>query len=153
MALKEVAVNRKARHQYQVLETVEAGLCLTGPEVKAIRLGRVSLADAYAKGLRRELYLYNLNIAPYDPVWQKNYDPRRPRKLLLHRKQIDRLLSLAGQKGLTLVPLRLYFNDRGFAKVELALVRGKGKADRRQEILKREAEREIRQALKRQRNN
>ncbi len=152
MQQKDIAVNRKARYQYHILETVEAGLSLTGPEVKAIRQGKVSLADSYARPLRRQLYLYNMNISPYDPVWQRNYDPKRPRQLLLHRKQIDRLMSLSSQKGMTLVPLRLYFNPRGYAKVELALVRGKGKLDKRRDIIKRETEKEIRRALKRPQN-
>ncbi len=148
MAERTVTVNRKARHDYDILETYEAGIVLTGPEVKAIRQGKVSLAEAYARVNKGELWLYNMHIAPYDPVLQRNYDPRQPRKLLMHRREIDRLMGLTQQRGLTLIPLRLYFNERGYAKVELGLAKGKRKVDRRREIMEREMQREVDRALR-----
>ncbi len=148
MPERVVTVNRKARQNYDILETYEVGIVLTGPEVKAIRQGKVSLAEAYARVHRGEVWLYNMHIAPYDPLWQRNYDPRQPRKLLMHRREIDRLTGLTAQKGLTLVPLRLHFNQRGYAKVELGLAKGKRKIDRRREIVEREVQREIDRALR-----
>ncbi|MDT7893764.1 MAG: hypothetical protein LASZOEIN_000763 [Candidatus Fervidibacter sp.] len=152
MPERNVTVNRKARHDYEILETYEAGLVLTGPEVKSVRQGKVSLAEAYAKVNKGELWLYNMHIAPYDPVLQRNYDPRQPRKLLMHRREIDRLMGLTQQRGLTLIPLRVYFNERGYAKVELGLARGKRKVDRRREIIEREMKREVDRALRGKRN-
>jgi SsrA-binding protein len=152
MPERNVTVNRKARHDYEILETYEAGLVLTGPEVKSVRQGKVSLAEAYAKVNKGELWLYNMHIAPYDPVLQRNYDPRQPRKLLMHRREIDRLMGLTQQRGLTLIPLRIYFNERGYAKVELGLARGKRKVDRRREIMEREMKREVDRALRGKRN-
>jgi SsrA-binding protein len=152
MPERNVTVNRKARHDYEILETYEAGLVLTGPEVKSVRQGKVSLAEAYAKVNKGELWLYNMHIAPYDPVLQRNYDPRQPRKLLMHRREIDRLMGLTQQRGLTLIPLRVYLNERGYAKVELGLARGKRKVDRRREIIEREMKREVERALRGKRN-
>jgi len=152
MPERNVTVNRKARHDYEILETYEAGLVLTGPEVKSVRQGKVSLAEAYARVNKGELWLYNMHIAPYDPVLQRNYDPRQPRKLLMHRREIDRLMGLTQQRGLTLIPLRIYFNERGYAKVELGLARGKRKVDRRREIMEREIKREVDRALRGRRN-
>jgi len=152
MPERNVTVNRKARHDYEILETYEAGLVLTGPEVKSVRQGKVSLAEAYAKVNKGELWLYNMHIAPYDPVLQRNYDPRQPRKLLMHRREIDRLMGLTQQRGLTLIPLRIYFNERGYAKVELGLARGKRKVDRRREIIEQEMKREVDRALRGKRN-
>jgi SsrA-binding protein len=108
----------------------------------------VSLADAFARVQRGELWLFNMHIAPYDPILQRNYDPQRPRKLLMHRREINRLAGLTAQRGLTLIPLRLYFNERGYAKVELGLARGKRKVDRRREIMEREMRREVERALR-----
>jgi SsrA-binding protein len=153
MPERNVTVNRKARHDYEILETYEAGLVLTGPEVKSVRQGKVSLAEAYAKVNKGELWLYNMHIAPYDPVLQRNYDPRQPRKLLMHRREIDRLMGLTQQRGLTLIPLRVYFNERGYAKVELGLARGKRKVDRRREIIEREMKREVERALRGRRSS
>jgi SsrA-binding protein len=153
MPERNVTVNRKARHDYEILETYEAGLVLTGPEVKSVRQGKVSLAEAYAKVNKGELWLYNMHIAPYDPVLQRNYDPRQPRKLLMHRREIDRLMGLTQQRGLTLIPLRVYFNERGYAKVELGLARGKRKVDRRREIIEREMNREVERALRGRRSS
>ncbi len=152
MAERTVAVNRKARHAFDILETYEAGIVLTGPEVKAVRQGKVSLADAYARVDKGELWLYNMHIAPYDPVLQRTYDPRQPRKLLMHRREIDRLMGLTQQRGFTLIPLRLYFNERGYAKVELGLAKGKRKVDRRQEIMEREMQREVERSMRGRRN-
>jgi len=148
MPERNVTVNRKARHDYEILETYEAGLVLTGPEVKSVRQGKVSLAEAYARVNKGEIWLYNMHISPYDPVLQRNYDPRQPRKLLMHRREIDRLMGLTQQRGLTLIPLRIYFNERGYAKVELGLARGKRKVDRRREIMEREMKREVDRALR-----
>lgn len=148
MPERTIAVNRRARHDYDILETYEAGIVLTGPEVKSIRQGKVSLSEAYARINKGELWLYNMHIAPYDPVLQRNYDPRQPRKLLMHRREIDRLMGLTQQRGLTLIPLRIYFNERGYAKVELGLAKGKRKVDRRREIMEREMKREVERALR-----
>ncbi|GBC99852.1 SsrA-binding protein [bacterium HR17] len=148
MSQRNVTVNRKARHEFDILETYEAGIALTGPEVKSVRAGKVSLADAFARVQRGELWLFNMHIAPYDPILQRNYDPQRPRKLLMHRREINRLAGLTAQRGLTLIPLRLYFNERGYAKVELGLARGKRKVDRRREIMEREMRREVERALR-----
>ena len=153
MPERVIAVNRKAKHDFDILETYEAGIVLTGPEVKSLRQGKVSLAEAYAKVNKGELWLYNMHIAPYDPVLQRNYDPRQPRKLLMHRREIDRLMGLTQQRGLTLIPLRVYFNERGYAKVELGLARGKRKVDRRREIIEREMKREVERALRGRRSS
>lgn len=136
--------NRRAWHDYELLERFEAGLALVGSEVKAIRAGRISIAEAYAKPHHGELYIYDMHIATYDPASGRNHDPLRPRKLLLHRFQIARLSSKVEQKGLTIVPLRVYTNKRGIVKIEIALARGKATHDRRDEIRKRDLEREIR---------
>ncbi|MCS7263809.1 MAG: SsrA-binding protein SmpB [Armatimonadetes bacterium] len=149
MPEKTLAINRKARHNYDILETYEAGIVLTGPEVKAIRQGKVSIAEAYARVNKNEIWLYNMHISPYDPVLQRGYDPRQPRKLLMHRREIDRLMGLTQQRGLTLVPLRVYFNERGYVKIELGLAKGKKKFDRRKEIMEREMKREVERAIRR----
>jgi len=143
-----VATNRRARHEYHIEETLEAGLVLTGTEVKALRAGRASLAEAYARVQDGEVWLHHLHIPPYDAGNIFNHDPLRRRKLLLHRRQIERLAGRAAQKGYTLVPLRLYF-ARGRAKVEIALARGKKLYDKRATIGEREAGREARRAVKR----
>ena len=136
---KIVARNRKALHEYHVLESFEAGIALTGPEVKSVRDGRVSLAESYARIDNGEVWLHGVHISPYDPASRWNVDPTRPRKLLLHRREIRRLIGAVGEKGLTLVPLDVYFR-RGMAKVTLALARGKKLHDKR-EALKERAER------------
>jgi SsrA-binding protein len=142
-----VATNRKARHDYHVEESLEAGLVLTGTEVKSLRSGRVSLQDAFARVEADEVWLYHLHIPPYDSGGYANHDPLRRRKLLLNRGEIRRLFGKAQQRGYTLVPLKLYFR-RGMAKVELALARGKREYDRREEIAKREANRQIQRAIR-----
>ncbi|MBX5463961.1 MAG: SsrA-binding protein SmpB [Clostridia bacterium] len=144
---RQVAENRKARHDYFVEETVEAGLVLTGTEIKSIRAGHVNLRESHAMIRNGEVFLYGMHIAPYEQGNRFNHDPLRPRKLLLHRREIDRLYGRVRQQGFTLVPLRLYI-ARGRAKVELALVRGKKQYDKRRAIAERDARRRIERALR-----
>ena len=144
---KVLARNRKARHEYAVDETCEAGLALVGSEVKSIRDGKVALVDAYAVIEGSEAWLCELDIGVYPFAHARNHDPRRRRKLLLHRAEIDRLAGKVREKGLTLVPLSLY-EKRGRVKVELALVHGKQEYDRRDDVRKREDQREIDRAMK-----
>jgi SsrA-binding protein len=139
---KLIVSNRKARHEYEVLEKVEAGLVLQGTEVKSLRQGRANLQDAFASFNRGELWLHNLHISPYEQGGAFNHDPVRPRKLLLQRRELRKLVGQVEQKGLTLVPLDLHFR-RGVAKVTLALVRGKKLHDKRHDLKQREAEREM----------
>src|SRR5881394_956690 len=143
-----IAVNRKARHDYFIDETVEAGIVLTGSEVKSLREGRANLKDSFARVSRGEAFVVNIHISPYDPAHRDNHDPTRSRKLLLHRLEIDRLEGKLNQKGLTLIPLRIYFNARGRAKIELGLGRGKKHYDKRQSIKEREAKRETARAMR-----
>lgn len=137
-----IAQNRKARHDYSILDTYEAGLVLTGTEVKSLRAGRASLVDAFASVRDGEVWLQNVHIPEYTQGTWTNHEPRRTRKLLLHRGEIDRLIGKTREGGLTLVPLSLYFSD-GRVKVELALARGKRAYDKRQAMARRDAEREI----------
>jgi len=148
VAIKTVATNRKAYHNYLIQDSVEAGIVLTGTEIKSIRAGRVSLGDAYVRPEAGELWLLNAHIARYEAGSYLSHEPTRPRKLLLHRQQIDNLTSKVLEKGLTLVPLKLYIKD-SIAKVEVALAKGKKLYDKRESIIRRETEREIGQALKR----
>ncbi|WP_020497655.1 SsrA-binding protein SmpB [Sciscionella marina] len=141
-----IASNRKARHDYEILDIYEAGIALVGTEVKSLRHGRVSLADAYASVDDGEIFLRGLHVPEYTHGSWTNHEPRRVRKLLLHRKEIARLIGKTHEGGLTLVPLSLYFKD-GYAKVELALARGKKAHDKRQAIAKRDAQREIQRAM------
>lgn len=150
MAIKIVATNRKAYHNYNLQDSVEAGIVLTGAEIKSIRAGRVSLGDAYVRPEGRELWLLNAHIARYEASSYLSYEPTRPRKLLLHRRQIDILTSKVSEKGLTLVPLKLYIKG-SIAKVEVALAKGKKLYDKREAIARREAEREIGRTIKGQR--
>ena len=150
MSIKAVATNRKAYHNYHVGESIEAGIALTGTEIKSIRGGRVSLGDAYVRPEAGELWLLNAHIARYEPGSYLSHEPKRPRKLLLHRKQIDNLTSKIQEKGVTLVPLKLYIKD-GIAKVEVALAKGKRLFDKRESIIRRETEREIERVTKRRR--
>ena len=151
MAIKTVATNRKAYHNYHIEDSIEAGIALTGTEIKSIRAGRVSLGDAYVKPEGGELWLLNAHIARYEAGSYLSHVPTRPRKLLLHRKQIDSLSSKVLERGFTLVPLKLYIKD-SIAKVEVALARGKKLHDKRESITRREAEREIERAMKRQKS-
>jgi SsrA-binding protein len=139
---KAIASNRKARHDYSILETYEAGIVLTGTEVKSLRAGRASMADSYASIDSGEVYLRNLHIPEYSQGTWTNHEPRRTRKLLLHRGEIAKLIGKTQESGLTLVPLQLYFSD-GKVKVEIALARGKRDYDKRQALAKRDAQREI----------
>lgn len=141
-----VASNRKARHDYAIIDTVEAGIQLTGTEVKSLRLGRASLVDAFAQERDGEIYLHALHIPEYTQGTWTNHEPRRTRKLLLNRLEISRLIGKTRESGLTMVPLSIYFKD-GWAKVELALARGKKDYDKRQDLAKRDADREITRAL------
>jgi SsrA-binding protein len=143
---KIVVSNRKARHEYDILETVEAGVVLTGPEIKSIRAGKIQLADAHARIEDGEMWVHGMHIAPYEQGGKFNLDPVRPRKLLLKRREIDRLIGKVQEKGLSLVPLNVYLR-RGFAKVDLALAKGRKLHDRRQAIAEREARREQARAL------
>jgi SsrA-binding protein len=140
---KTVAQNRKARHDYIIEDTLEAGIVLTGTEIKSVREGHVNLQDAYARLDRGEAWLVGAHVAPWSGGNRFNHEPRRDRKLLLHRTQIDQLVGRTRAKGLTLVPLSVYFNDRGRAKVELGLARGKKSFDHRRDIAERDARRDM----------
>ena len=142
---KLVASNRKARHDYSILDVFEAGISLTGTEVKSLRAGRASLVDAFAQEKDGEIFLYGMHVAEYAQGTWTNHEPRRTRKLLLTRHEIARLIGKLKESGLTLVPLSLYFSD-GWAKVELGLARGKKSYDKRQDLAKRDADREIARA-------
>jgi SsrA-binding protein len=148
--IKVIARNRRARHDYHIEETFEAGLVLTGTEVKSLRAGRASLNEAFAQISGDELWLHALHIPEYAQGTWTNHDPRRTRKLLLHRKEIDRLASQVAERGFTIVPLSLYFSG-GKAKVELALARGKRTYDKRHDLARRDAAREVDRALRRRR--
>ncbi|MDI3279980.1 MAG: SsrA-binding protein SmpB [Bacillota bacterium] len=141
------AENRKARHDYHILETYEAGIALRGTEVKSIRAGKVNLKDSFARIEGGEVFVYQMHISPYEYGNRENHDPLRTRKLLLHKSEIARLVGKTQEKGLTLVPLRVYFK-RGLAKVELALAKGKKLYDKRHAEAEREARREVERALK-----
>lgn len=143
---KQIIANRKARHEYEILETFDAGIVLTGTEIKSLRNARASLLDAFARVENGEMWLLNMHIAPYEQGNRFNVESRRPRKLLLHRREIHRIMGRVNEKGLTVIPLRVYL-QRGYAKVELGLARGKKIYDKREDIASRdrsrEAEREI----------
>jgi SsrA-binding protein len=147
----DVATNRRARHKFELLDRIEAGIELTGTEVKSLRDGKAQLGDAYATIQAGEVWLRNAHIPPYPPAAGQNHDPERPRRLLLHRYEIERLVGRIERRGLTLIPTRIYFKGP-YAKVELALARGKEQRDRRREIrdrdTRREVERDFRQRLR-----
>lgn len=143
---KVIASNRKARHEFEILETFEAGLVLRGPEVKSLRDGNMSFQDCYARVEGSEVWLHNLHINPYEPATHANEEPMRARKLLLHRKEIRKLVGKVEERGLTMVPLSIYFRG-GFAKVELALARGRKLYDKREKLKKQTQEREARRAM------
>lgn len=149
-AKKIVARNRKALHEYEIIDTWEAGLVLTGPEVKSVRAGKVSLAEAFARVENGEVWIYGMHISPYDPASRWNADPVRTRKLLLKSREIRKLIGATREKGLTLVPLDLYFR-RGYARVTLALARGKKLHDKREALKERAASREIERAARERR--
>ncbi|HSJ58637.1 MAG TPA: SsrA-binding protein SmpB [Anaerolineae bacterium] len=147
MSIKVIATNRKARHEYEFHDTFEAGLVLKGSEIKSIRAGRVSLQQGYVSFERGEAWLVDVHIAPYDQAGRENHEPRRRRKLLLNRREIDRLAGQAQQKGYTVVPTQLYLKD-GKAKIEIALARGKKMYDKRQSIAERDSKRQMERAIK-----
>ena len=142
-----VALNRRARHDFTIDETFEAGIVLTGTEIKSIRAGKVTLSDAYARVERDEAWLIGAHIAPFEQANRYNHEPKRVRKLLLHRSEIDELMGRAKAKGQTIVPLRLYLSPRGRAKLELGLARGKQLHDRRRDIADRDAKRDVAREL------
>ncbi len=146
--IKVVARNRKARHEYHIEDTVEAGIILQGTEVKSIRAGRVNLKDSFAVVENGEVFLYNMHISPYEKGNRQNHEPERKRKLLLHKREIRKLIGYSKSTGYTLVPLQLYFNERNLAKVELALARGKKIYDKRRDIADRTAKRQMEKALR-----
>lgn len=146
--MKNLAVNKSVSHDYVVLETIEAGVALVGSEVKSVRAGRISLKECYADVRAGEVFLVKCHISPYEAANIFNHDPLRERKLLLHRREIKRLAGKTQERGLTLVPTRVFIGDRGKIKVELALARGKREHEKREAIKKRDADREIRAALK-----
>jgi SsrA-binding protein len=148
MSKKTVARNRKAFHEYHILDTYEAGIVLVGPEVKSIRAGKVSLAEAFARVDGTEAFLHGMHISPYGPASLWNVEPTRTRKLLLNRREIRKLIGATQQEGFTLVPLELYLKD-GYVKVALALARGKKQFDKREDLRKRDAQREMQRAIRR----
>jgi SsrA-binding protein len=145
--VKPVVDNRRARHEYHIKENFEAGLVLVGTEVKSLRMGKGNLQDAYATVRDGEVWVNNFHISPYDKGNRFNHDPLRPKKLLLHRKEINRLLGLQREKGLTLIPLKIYFKD-GRAKMDLAVAVGKKLYDKREDIASRDAKRDMERAVK-----
>jgi len=148
---KVIATNRKAHRDYAILESTECGIELKGSEVKSARAGKVNLNDSFARVEGNEVILYNTHISPYEEASYLNVEPVRPRRLLLHKKQIKKLTGQLTQRGLTLVPLKAYFSDRGFVKVELALCKGKKLYDKREAIKRRELDLEMRRIMKNKR--
>lgn len=151
MAKKErklVANNKKARHDYFIEQVYEAGIVLTGTEIKSVRQGKVSIKESYAKIENGEVFIYGMNISPYEQGNRFNVDPLRTRKLLLHKREIQKLIGYTTMKGLTVVPLKMYINEDGRAKVELAVARGKKNYDKRESIAKRDAARDIDRKMK-----
>ena len=145
--MPDIATNRQASYRYHLLDKWECGLVLTGTEVKSLRDGKATLKDGYATVKNGEVWLYNVHIPPYAPATRDNHEPERPRKLLMHRREIERLIGKTKEKGLTLVPTRLYFKGR-HAKVEIALARGKDVGDKRQAIKERELKREMERSFR-----
>lgn len=148
--VKVIATNRKARHDYFLLETFEAGIVLQGSEIKSLRAGQISIKEAYVRVDGEEAWLMDSHIAPYNPASRENHEPKRPRKLLLHKKEIMILFGEVRQKGITIIPVSVYLKN-GKAKVEIAIAKGKQKYDKRQSIAKRDAQREIDRAMSRKR--
>ena len=141
-------MNRRALHDYEILERVEAGIALTGSEIKSVRQGKVSLQEAYARPDHGEIWLVGAHIAEYEAASYNGHEPRRPRRLLLHKSEVTELTHEVEARGLTLIPLKLYLNSRGLAKVQLALARGRRQYDKRQAIARRDADREMERALR-----
>ena len=148
MPYKIVTQNRKARHDYHILDTWEAGMVLQGTEVKSLREGRVSMIDSHARIIRGELILFHLHIGEYSKGTYANHDPLRPRKLLLHKRELRKLSGRIEEKGLTLIPLKIYFNERGLAKVQIGLARGKKMYDKRRDIAERDVKRDMERSLR-----
>ena len=149
---KSIITNRKAYRDYEVLESLEGGIELKGSEVKSLRAGKINLDDSFARPEKEEIFLYNAHISHYTEASYLNVDPGRPRKLLLHKNQIQRIIGKLTQKGLTLIPLKIYFNDRGFVKIDLALCKGKKLYDKRETIKRRETDLEMRREIKNRRS-
>ncbi len=145
---RNIAANKKARHDYFIEDTYEAGIVLTGTEIKSIRSGKASIKESFAKIENGELIIYGMHISPYEQGNRFNVDPLRPRKLLLHKQEIRKLIGLTTQKGLTLVPLNLYINKEGKAKLEIAVARGKKLYDKREDLARKDADRKMQQAVK-----
>ena len=146
--MKILASNKKARHEYFIEETYEAGMVLSGTEIKSIRMGKLNLKESYARVENGEVIVYSMHISPYEQGNIYNKDPLRPRKLLLHKQEIRKLLGYTTQEGLTLIPLKVYLNDRGLAKMELAVAKGKKLYDKRDTLAKKDANRKIEQQMK-----
>lgn len=146
--IKLVAQNKKAYHDYFIDETYEAGIVLTGTEIKSVRMGKVSIKESYAKIINAELVLLGMNISPYDKGNRFNVDPLRPRKLLLHKKEIRKLIGLTKEKGFTLIPLKMYINEKGKAKIEIGVCRGKKNYDKRESLKEKDIKREIDRRMK-----
>jgi SsrA-binding protein len=146
--MRIIAKNKKADYNYEILERMEAGISLLGTEVKSIRDGKISLKESYAEIKEGEIFLINCNISPYEPASRFNHDPRRERKLLLHRREIKRLIGKIQEKGLTLVPTKVFFNDKGKVKIEVSLGKGKRAYEKREAIRERDRKRELRAELK-----
>lgn len=149
VGFKPIAENRKAKFRYELIDSVECGMALMGSEVKSMREGKLSLDEAYVRVKGRELWLIGSDIAHYNNAGMWNHDPRRPRKLLLHDREFEQFAGSAVEKGLTLIPLRVYFNERGFAKCVMGLVRGKKLHDKREVIKERETQRGLQRAMRR----
>lgn len=145
---KLLANNKKARHDYFIDEVYEAGIVLTGTEIKSMRQGKVNLKESYAKIENGEVLIYNMHVSPYEQGNRYNVDPIRPRKLLLHKQEIRKLIGYTTQKGLTLVPLQIYLNGRGLVKLELAVARGKKLYDKREDLAKKDADRRMEKEMK-----
>ena len=153
ISTKIISVNKKARHEYEILETLDAGIVLLGDEVKSIRAGQVSLKESYATVHQGEIMLLNCNITPYAHAYSKDNDiARRTRKLLLHKKEIDKIIGAISRKGLTIIPLKLYINDKGYVKLEIGIARHKKAASKKRELkekdIKRDAQRQIKTKVK-----
>jgi len=146
--MRIIATNKKATYNYEILERMEAGISLLGTEVKSVRDGKISLKESYAEIKEGEAFLINCHISPYEPASRFNHDPRRERKLLLHRREIKRLIGKIKEKGLTLVPTKVFFNDKGKVKVEVSLAKGKRAYEKREVIRERDRKRELRAELK-----
>lgn len=145
---KLVANNKKARHDYFIEDTYEAGIALTGTEIKSIRGGKVNIKESYAKIENGELIIYGMNISPYEQGNRFNVDPLRPRKLLLHKKEIRKLIGATKLQGLTIIPLNMYINEKGLCKLQIAVARGKKNYDKREDLARKDANRKMEQAMK-----